>query len=214
MIGRRAMLGAAIAFGASDAAAGSLPVPAGGRLGFRVVRNGSAIGQHLLFFEAQGTQLVVRVEVDIAVTFGPITLYRYRHRARESWEGGQVAAFSAETNDDGTRSTVTMRPQGERLAVESTTAGSYLAPSGALPATHWNRRMLQAPFINTQTGELMRPQVRSAGAEALPWAPQRRGERMVMSGDVDMETWYDAMPGWIGLRFLGRDGSTIQYEIL
>jgi hypothetical protein len=55
--------------------------------------------------------------------------------------------------------------------------------------------------------------VRSAGAEALPWAPQLRGERLVMSGAVDMETWYDATPGWIGLRFAGRDGSIIQYEI-
>ena len=214
MIARRGLLGAAIGAAVVAPAWAQMPVPAGRKLGFAVVRNGSRIGQHLLFFEPEGARLVVRVEVDITVTFGPITLYRYRHRARETWDGAEVAAFEAETNDDGTRSTVAMKREGARLAVQSSGSGNYLAPEGALPATHWNRRMLQAPFVNTQTGELMRPAVRSAGAEALPWAPQRRGERMVMSGAVDMETWYDATPGWIGLRFAGRDGSIIQYEIL
>lgn len=188
MIARRGLLGAALAAGAGRAAA-QMPVPAGGGLGFAVVRNGSRdAGQHVLFFEPEGGRLTVRVEVDIVVKFGPVTLYRYGHRARETWDGGEVVAFAAETNDDGTRSTVAMRREGARLAVQSTTSGSYLAPEGALPATHWNRRMLQAPFVNTQTGELMRPAVRWAGAEPLPWAPQRRGERLVMSGDVEMRT--------------------------
>jgi hypothetical protein len=182
-------------------------------MGFRVVRNGSPIGQHQLSFENDGGGLTVRVVVDIAVSFGPITLYRYRHRAREQWEDGRVVAFQAETNDDGTKTTVAMRREGDRLLVESSQAGTYLAPAGALPATHWNRRMLQGPFINTQTGEVMRPEIRSAGMEPLPWAPQRQGERLVLSGDVAMETWYDQTPAWMGLRFLGSDGSTIQYEI-
>jgi len=213
MIARRGLLvGTGCAALAGTALAG-LPVPPSSTLGFRVVRNGRPIGQHRLSFESDGGGLTVRVTVDIAVSFGPITLYRYRHRAREQWEDGRVVAFQAETNDDGTDTTVTMRGEGDRLVVESSQAGTYLAPSGALPATHWNRRMLQGPFINTQTGEVMRPDIRSAGTEPLPWAPQRRGERLVLSGDVAMETWYDPTPAWVGLRFLGSDGSTIQYEI-
>ncbi len=124
-----------------------------------------------------------------------------------------MVGFQAETNDDGTRSTVVMRREGERLMVESSRSGTYLAPAGALPATHWNRRMLQGPFINTQTGEVMRPEIRSAGMEPLPWAPQRRGERLVLSGDVALETWYDPASAWVGLRFRASDGSAIHYEI-
>lgn len=219
---RRLLMGACCGTLAGPSLAGSslagsslagLPVPASSKLGFRVVRNGSPIGQHQLSFENDGGRLTVRVVVDIAVSFGPITLYRYRHRAREQWEDGHVVAFHAETNDDGMETTVSMRTEGERLMVESSQAGNYLAPLGALPATHWNRRMLQGPFINTQTGEVMRPEIRSAGMEPLPWAPQRRGERLVLSGDVAMETWYDPTPAWVGLRFRGSDGSTIQYEI-
>lgn len=219
MIARRGLLmgacGAALV--GSSARTGSalagLPVPPSSKLGFRVVRNGSPIGQHQLSFENDGERLTVRVVVDIAVSFGPITLYRYRHRARELWEDGRVVAFQAETNDNGKVSTMTIRAADERLSVESSQAGSYLAPPDALPATHWNRRMLQGPFINTQTGEVMRPEIRSAGMEPLPWAPQRQGERLVLSGDVAMETWYDSTPGWVGLRFRGSDGSIIQYEM-
>lgn len=212
MIPRRLLLAGAAALPAGVAHA-SLPVPPARRLGFRVIRNDSPIGQHQLTFEEQGTRLVVRVAVDLAVGIGPITLYRYRHRATETWEGTRVVAFQAETNDDGAVSTIAMQAQGDALFVESNRAGRYLAPPGALPATHWNRRMLDGPFINTQTGEVMRPTVTRVGSEPLPWAPQRRGVRYVLSGAVDLETWYDTAPSWAGLRFRGRDGSVIHYAM-
>ena len=107
---------------------------------FRVVRNGSAIGQHVLTFAEEQSRLTVRIMVDIAVGFGPITFYRYQHRATERWENGRVVTFEAETNDDGAVSTIAMRRDGDALAVESSQAGSYRAPANALPATHWNRR--------------------------------------------------------------------------
>lgn len=213
MIARRNLLMGACAAAMARPAAAGLPVPPSLTLGFRVVRNGRPVGSHRLSFENDDGGLVVRIVVDIALSFGPIPLYRYRHRARERWENGRVVAFEAETNDNGTNSTVAMRPEGDRLLVESSQAGTYLAPARAQPATHWNRSMLENAFINTQTGEVMRPDIRSAGVEPLPWAPQRRGERLVLSGDVALETWYDPTPAWVGLRFLGSDGSTIQYEI-
>lgn len=213
MIARRSLLLATAVLPVSVASA-ALPVPASRRLGFRVMREGSAIGQHVLTFDGDDARLTVRVAVDLAVGLGPITLYRYRHRATETWEGDRISAFQAETNDDGEISTIAMRAQGDTLAVDSNRAGRYLAPAGSVPATHWNRHMLDGPFINTQTGEVMRPSIRSAGTETLPWAEQRRGERLVLSGAVDLETWYDAKPGWIGLRFKGSDGSAIHYEIV
>ena len=127
MIARRALLVAAGSLPQAAHASG-LPVPAARRLGFRVVRNGSTIGQHVLNFEADGPRLVVRVEVDLAVGFGPITLYRYRHRATETWQDGRVVAFQAETNDDGSVRTVAMRAQGDALAKKLSSNPTRLAP--------------------------------------------------------------------------------------
>lgn len=211
MTGRRLLLAGLAALPAAPAMA--LPVPASRRLAFRVVRSGSSIGQHVLTFDEEGSRLTVQVAVDLAVGFGPITFYRYRHRATERWEDGRVVAFQAETNDDGTVSTIAMRRDGDALAVESSRAGRYRAPAGALPATHWNRRMLDGPFINTQTGEVLRPAIARPGVEPVPWSPQRRAERYVLTGPIDLETWYDTTPAWVGLRFSGSDGSSIHYEL-
>lgn len=211
MISRRSLLAGIAAMPVSAAAAAQVPMPP--RTTFRVVRNGSAIGQHVLSFAEQQSRLTVRIAVDLAVGFGPITFYRYRHSATERWEDGRVVAFEAETNDDGAVSTIVMRRDGDALAVESSRAGRYRAPPGALPATHWNRRMLDGPFINTQTGEVLRPLVARAGVQALPWSPEQSAVRYVLTGDVELETWYDASPTWLGLRFRGQDGSSIHYEL-
>ncbi|RVT92003.1 hypothetical protein EOD42_19900 [Rhodovarius crocodyli] len=198
---------------AASPARAALPVPRANLLAFRIMRNGSAIGRHELRFETRGDGLLVRINVEIAVGIGPITLFRYTHRATESWTGDRVTAFQAETNDDGERTTIAMRAEGEALRVDSSKAGRYLAPAGATPATHWNRHMLDNPFINTQTGEVMRPAIRPAETAPLPWNGARTARRYVMTGDADLESWYDATPAWVGLRFRGRDGSTIQYEV-
>jgi len=213
MIARRDLLACGAAVFAALPARASLPIPASAMLNFRVVRSGSAIGTHALRFERQETRLVVNIAVDLAVGIGPIAFYRYRHRATETWNDGIITAFDAETNDNGTRSTFALRRERNQLVVESNRAGRYIAPPEALPASHWNRRMLDGPFINTQTGALMRPTVMRAGVEPLPWAPQRRGQRFVLSGDVALETWYDSAEHWLGLRFRGEDGSAIHYEI-
>lgn len=210
-IGRRSLIAWIATIPASATAA--LPIPMTPRTAFRVVRNGSAIGQHVLTFAEEQSRLTVRIMVEIAVGFGPITFYRYRHRATERWENGRVVTFEAETNDDGAVSTIVMRRDGDALAVESSQAGRYRAPANALPATHWNRRMLDGPFINTQTGEILRPSVARTGVQPLPWSPQRRAERYVLTGDVELETWYDATQTWLGLSFRGQDGSSIHYEL-
>jgi len=210
VIGRRAVVAGAGLFAIRPALA--LPIPASRRITFRVVRNRSAIGQHVLTFSGDEALLTVQIAVDLSVGFGPIAFYRYHHRATERWQDGRVVAFEAETSDDGNVSTISMRRAGDALMVDSSQAGRYRAPPGAVPATHWNRRMLDGPFVNTQNGELLRPAVTRLGAEPLPWSPQRRAERYVLSGAIDLETWYDTTPSWVGLRFSARDGSSIHYE--
>ena len=159
MIGRRSLLAGAaglLAFPSANA----LPVPATNRLEFRILRKGSQIGTHFLRFSRDGEDLTVEVAADIVIGLGPIAFFRYRHRATERWRNDQVVSVDAETDDDGTRERMTARRDGMSLVVEGTKAPRYVAPPTAMPATHWNRRMLDGPLINTQNGLLMRPTVR------------------------------------------------------
>ncbi len=213
MIGRRSLLAGAaglLAFPSANA----LPVPATNRLEFRILRKGSQIGTHFLRFSRDGEDLTVEVAADIVIGLGPIAFFRYRHRATERWRNDQVVSVDAETDDDGTRERMTARRDGMSLVVEGTKAPRYVAPPTAMPATHWNRRMLDGPLINTQNGLLMRPTVRLLGPGQVPTADggNLRADHVTLRGDADLDTWYDSTPAWVGLRFTAKDGSVVEYR--
>jgi len=211
-IGRRGFLTGCGAWFAAPAAR-AFSLPAGGALEFAVIREGSRIGTHRLVFGGDPDNLTVRIKVDLSVGLGPITLFRYRHRAVETWRGGQVFSIDSETDADGTPYKMSALRGSDGLVVEASKAARYIAPDNALPATHWNRRMLDGPMINTQDGRLMRPKVTELGPEPIPTAAGAaiRADRFSLSGDATLDTWYDDGPNWAGIRFLAGDRSQIRY---
>ena len=210
---RTLIAGGALLAALPIAARAALPVPASNRLAFDVVRNGKKFGSHALTFERSGDNLVVKVVVEMVFKAAFITLFRYSQTATERWSGDQVVALDTKTNDNGKLFSVAGRREAQGFVVEATGVPRYIAPANALPATHWNRRELDGPWINTQDGKLVRPRVAPQGVETVPTAGAGsiRANRFVLSGDVDMDMWYDSLPTWAGLRFKGKDGSAIQY---
>jgi hypothetical protein len=83
-----------------------------------------------------------------------------------------------------------------------------------LPATHWNKAELAGPWINPQDGRLFHPTVARVGDNQVPEADGRpvSATQYAMSGDVQMDLWYDTTPSWVAMHFTGRDGSLIHYE--
>jgi hypothetical protein len=188
-------------------------VPQGGQLAFRAERNGSAIGSHSLRFVRQGDTLNVDIAVDYLVKFGPIPLFRYKLRAREIWRGDVLVEITSETNNDGDADFLRATRQGDALAVEGSKSGRYVAPAGAIAATHWNRRQLDAPMINPQTGVLMRYAVTPGALEPIAFADgsTRTARRYGLAGIDPLELWYDEAGEWSALRALAKDGSEIRY---
>lgn len=76
MMTRRTVLAGGACLTAAGPASADLPVPEGDRLGFNIVRKGSRIGTHILTFKRDGRTLRVDVAADIAVSFGPIVVFR------------------------------------------------------------------------------------------------------------------------------------------
>lgn len=218
MIGRRDfILGAAAGLAGLGAARAELPVPTGNRLAFRVIRKEKEIGAHELAFETTPSGLIVRIDVELTVRLGPVPVYRYRHRATETWEGDAVVSLDAVTSANG-RDHFAKAERGPDglLRVSGNRVEDYVAPAGASPATHWNRAMLDGALIHTQDGRLMQPAVESVGAERLVTAGGQviDATRYALSGDVTLDTWYDEQPLWAGLSFAAEDGSAILYERL
>ncbi len=191
---------------------GALPVPDDGRLAFQILRKGNVIGRHSLAFARDGESLTVTIAVELEVTFGPIRFYRYRHDATERWLQGNVVSLESRTNDNGDAFKVTMTRTVDGFNVAGA-IGDYLAAPDTYPATHWNRRQLDGPMVNTQTGELMRPAIAVLGNETIARVSgaQMRATRYSLSGDAVFDIWYGERGDWAGLSFKGGDGSEIKY---
>ena len=214
MLDRRLFLGGACAsLCLPEAASANLRIPEGGRLAFSVLREGSDIGAHVVTFARSGDEVTVQVAIDLVVRLGPVPVYRYEHRATEIWNGAAFRSLDAQTNDDGKRLTVKAQRLANAVTVESSNKGNYDAPANALPSTHWNRRMLDGPFFNTQTGELLSNAVTPRGSTTVETSSGRKinVRRFEIVGPITLESWYDDQQTWAGLQFTGKDGSQIVY---
>lgn len=187
-----------------------------GRMVFDVYRDGAKIGTHRFDFRREGEcGFAVDIAIDLKVGFGPITLYRYRHRNETVWADGRLQRMDAHTYDDGDEYHVAARAETGGLRVESSAAKSYLAPADALPSTYWMKETTaQSRLINTQNGELAEVTIAAGGAEKLATPvslpPARRYE---MSGDVELTLWYDSGERLAKLAFMAR-GEDITYKLV
>jgi len=184
----------------------------GPELRFDVLRNGKKVGHHVVAFRATADGLQVESRSDIEVKLLFLTAYSFRYQSIEHWRSGTLTSLSAATNDDGQLRRVEARRDGAALKVRTGTAEWQATPQ-LWPTTHWNMAQTTAPaLLNTLTGNLNRVDVQDAGLETLILGDgPREARRFVYSGDLAVESWYDAAGRWVKLRFPAEDGSTIEY---
>jgi len=187
-------------------------IPDSGRIDFRVLREGSEIGSHTLSFHRDGSRLTVDVAIDLNVTMLGFSLYRYSHRARETWEGNRLAALDTATEDNGKTARVSGRQAGDEFVVTSG-ASETVFPGNAMPSSHWNRNWLEGrPLINTQTGARIDFHADPGASETVETASgPRQAQRFAISGALRKDIWFDASGNWVKTRFDGPDGSSITY---
>ena len=216
ILGRRAAL-----FGLAAASMPVAPVLGAAsaepdRLAFKVLRNGSQIGTHVLSFRRAAGSLTIGIEVDIDFKLGPISLYKYKLRGTEIWGGGTLMSLSSKTDDDGKADFVEASRDDKGFWVSSSSGPRYLAPSESLPATHWNAAEMRGPWIDPQHGKLTRPTVAPARRTMvrLPNGRDVEADHFVLTGEVKMEVWYTPDGAWTYLKAPARDGSTISYDLM
>lgn len=192
------------------------PASEDGVLAFDVFRGAAPMGRHVLrFTSGSDGVLMVDVAIDLAVSLGPITVFRYTHRNLERWRDGRLIAIATTTDDDGTRFTVDGRADGDRFIVDGG-AGRVEAPAGILPTSYWHPETTQRRlWLDTQRGRLITPQIVPLGSVERP-APDdgtidARG--FAVSGDLTMTLWYRRLePRWLGVAFDGR-GRAVTYRL-
>jgi hypothetical protein len=196
----------------ADAGQAALNLPRGNAIGFRILRDGSEVGTHRVAFDRRGDTTVVQVAIDIAVTYGWITMFRFTHRAVETWQGERFSGIGSHTDENGRAAWMRTVPDpGGALLVSGSGTVPYAAPPGALASTYWNPAILGAPVISSQDGRLSAPRVEAGPLEPVPCVGGTvQARRHDMHGDRDLQIWYDLDDQWAHFRFQ-RDGSLITY---
>ncbi|MFM8939781.1 MAG: DUF6134 family protein, partial [Phenylobacterium sp.] len=146
---------------AAGALAAAIPTPllaappANRRLVFAAARNGVRIGEHRMTFSGDAASPTISTEVEIAIKIGSVTVYNYRHTAREVWEDGRFESLETVTDATAGDRKVSARRTADGVLIR-TGRREVLAPAGTAPLTHWNPRVLTGRLFNPQEGNLAR----------------------------------------------------------
>ena len=175
-------------------------------------REGSVIGHHTLTFRQEGGTWQVAAASDVAIKLAFIALFRFTYRSDETWADNRLTALTADTDDDGERTRVAVRAAATGFRITGS-GGDWVGPPASFPTSHWQR---PAPgpgvVINTLTGKRNDVVVVDRGEETLDTgAGPIKARRLSYTGDLEVDTWYEADGRWLGMRFKGRDGAPIDY---
>lgn len=168
---------------------------------FEASLDGTPIGQHSFSLVTRGGQREMTIAASFDVKLLGITVYRYRHRNVERWQGDCLQALSSETDDDGTRLTVEARQDGAALLV--TSRQPPLSLSGCVMSfAYWNPALLrQTRLLNSQTGRYEQIRVESLGNETI----ESQGRSIVaaryrlIGTEQPIDLWYTPAGDWVGL---------------
>ena len=189
-------------------------VPPGRRLQFQVMRGDSVIGSHALSFSVDGDALTVTIAVRIAVSMGPVTVFRYEMQATETWSSGQFVGLTSTTNDDGKHRQVSIRRNGDGLSVQSAGFPARTLPGGTTPLTHWSMATLTGQLFSPEDGQPVVGRVSPAGRQTVRLADGQAVPATCFDLAIHTPTrdWYDERQLWVALQARTRDGSVVDYR--
>ncbi len=211
---RAALVGAALAAGASVQAADALLAPAG-QWTFRALLDGSPIGEHRFSVTTTGDERRVVSEATFDVKFFGITAYRYRHKATEQWRGDCLTALESTTDDDGKPSRVQARREGDAFTVTGGTE-SAAHPGCVMSFAYWNPAIAtQSQLLNAQNGKLEKVRVQRVGAGSVEvrGKPVAATEFRISRAAETISVWYSQQGDWLGLDSTVAGGRKLSYRL-
>jgi hypothetical protein len=185
---------------------------------FTVLLDGKPIGRHVFHLEdAANGERVLRSDAEFSVELFGITVYRYRHAARERWRESCLVALQARTDDDERVLQVQGERRGDAFVVDpgGAATGTTL-PGCAMSFAYWHPALRsQTRLVNPQTG-----QVEAVTVTALAPTPiDVRGRRVEVEGfriagaGGPIDVWTSAQGAWIGLDAAVGGGRRLSYRL-
>jgi hypothetical protein len=179
---------------------------------FEVLRDGNPVGFHRVTFASDAEGLVVNTHFEIKVDFLFFTAYRYSYQSKARWQKDQLVSLDVQVDDDGAKANLRALRGKNGLTVERAET-RYTIGQSVYPTNHWHPGVIgEVRVLNTLSGRINDVTIRPSGSEPVTTeAGNVMATRYVYTGDLENEVWYDEDGRWVKMRFLGRDGSTIEY---
>ena len=195
-----------------DAPSVPAAAPEDGRLAFTILRNGHPIGSQTWTFDYEGDRLAVKAETSIVVRVLGITVYRRTQTYREWWDGDRLIQVESRAVAGGTKKWLQLSDEGDAVRVEGSSFVGTM-PAGTPVASYWHAGLIgHERAIDGDDGEIMDYTVEPAGSLSVQvrgGSDEARGYRL--RGDLNVDLWYDQEGLLAKARFVGSDGSDIDF---
>ena len=184
----------------------------GDEIVFDVLRKGENVGTHTVRFDRKGRALFVesRFELAIKILFIPVYSFSYLSTAR--WRDDTIEFLDVDVDDNG--ELFYLKAWREEDATEIRSSNGQGRISGQIfPTNHWNADVLRASkVLNTLTGKMNNVRIEARGQEYVPTeGGDVKAMRYAYTGELETEVWYDQEDRWVKMRFVGKDGVSIDY---
>ncbi len=179
---------------------------------FDIFRNGDPVGTHEVQKEINAETTKVRVVSNIALRFLGFTVYRFEYASEEIWDERGLRRLDVSVDNNGKKSNFDGRRDGQAFTWNAGDRSiRHLLP--VYPTNHWNDGVLdQDKVLNTLTGDLDDVSITRLSREILRLPGSTvAATRYRYEGGLELDSWYDDRGRWVGMRFQGDDGSTIEY---
>ena len=186
----------------------------GASLTFDIYREATEIGTHHVKFRRDGDEVVVESQSKIAIKLLFLTAYSFDYASTARWRGDQLLQLKVRVDDNGAK--LAFESMRDQTGVYRTMLGGEetLTPAPLFPTNHWNKAALgQARLLNTLTGGVDTVTISSPKVEPIKTEKGIiNANRYDLSGGVETTLWYDRDGRWVGMRFIGRDGTPVEYR--
>ena len=184
----------------------------GGEIIFDVVREGKRVGTHAVGFQGVPNDLFVTSKFNLKIDILFINAYSFEYSSKANWKDGILHDLSVLVDDNGEKLSLEAKKRSNYLTV-SNDQESFQIPLPIYPTNHWNAGVLgQKKVLNTLTGELNNVEIIEKGYEMIETGQGKvKAMRYAYTGDLETEIWYDDKKRWVGMEFVGSDGSLIKY---
>lgn len=189
---------------------------------FTALLDGKPIGTHRFVRTAEGSTGTLVSDARFDVKLLGVTVYKYRHRASERWQGDCLASIEARTDDGGKVSEVRGNADGSgRIALEVRNGDQGEPARSATPSScmmsfaYWNPSLAtQRALLDPGTGRVEAVRITPLPETKIEVAGQEapvRGLRIAgLKQPIDV--WYQG-DRWVGLDTQVDGGRKLSYRL-